>query len=620
MGTGIAYASNVTNTLPEIQNRVIAQFDDQNDDNLGPVGRADDLSAAHSALTGIMLEQRLQTTDKGHAPDYPFVMTYVDESRGDLVVMMHAMAALVGIAYEEQEIALAMGYDVPIHITYGLTSTEAARQVDGASLGQYYTDNCTPPKSGYQTVCAVYERHVQDDGVHQDVQERKIMGTDSINSPCSEDGHVLVCYYEIRYQEFCTVAEAPPECETYAEQIRVLGHKIPVSSGSAPHVIPPAVTNVTVTTADEGQIQVRWNTPRYDATYYHIQVYENGHNVDRRILHENLFVLDTAEVGKEYQFRVHAYYKADSSLVGQYGMHTWSDALVMTGKDNTAPVIDVPSTINAYTNDTGTIINYSVFASDTIDKNVPVTCTPHAGSVFFIGTTTITCTATDRTGNTSVKKFDIVVAHMTDSSITLYTSTTPHLRGGDPIITFGLNPFDGNGATAGLVIKHGGYDALLTASYLINNTPLYHVTKIDTGLGSLSPEIGTTVLANSNVGGQAAAKSDSALIKITGTTISPKHNKISTQNGLLDVIAFGGAPKMTAGDTVEISARHSHGTGAIQYNNVTVVLGAEPNDYVLVGQISATYHSKSGDSGGPIFVNHNNRHGHNVGNCRRRLL
>lgn len=48
-------------------------------------------------------------------------------------------------------------------------------------------------------------------------------------------------------------------------------------------------------------------------------------------------------------------------------------------------------------------------AIDTLDGKVPVDCSPRRGSIFAVGTTTVTCTATDAAGNTRTSSFDVVV-------------------------------------------------------------------------------------------------------------------------------------------------------------------------------------------------------------------
>ncbi|TFV62690.1 UNVERIFIED_ORG: HYR domain-containing protein [Bacillus sp. AZ43] len=58
----------------------------------------------------------------------------------------------------------------------------------------------------------------------------------------------------------------------------------------------------------------------------------------------------------------------------------------------------------------GATVTYGVIAGDTRDGPVPADCTPPSGSQFPIGTTEVTCTATDEAGNTSNPvTFDVVV-------------------------------------------------------------------------------------------------------------------------------------------------------------------------------------------------------------------
>ena len=58
----------------------------------------------------------------------------------------------------------------------------------------------------------------------------------------------------------------------------------------------------------------------------------------------------------------------------------------------------------------GAVVTYSgQSATDLVDGSVPVTCSPASGSTFAIGTTTVTCSATDAHGNTGTKSFHVTV-------------------------------------------------------------------------------------------------------------------------------------------------------------------------------------------------------------------
>jgi hypothetical protein len=78
--------------------------------------------------------------------------------------------------------------------------------------------------------------------------------------------------------------------------------------------------------------------------------------------------------------------------------------------DLVPPVLTVPSgvKVNA-TGPSGARVTYSVSATDNVDPQPSVNCRPPSGSTFRIGTTTVTCTATDNADNTATKAFPVVV-------------------------------------------------------------------------------------------------------------------------------------------------------------------------------------------------------------------
>jgi len=58
----------------------------------------------------------------------------------------------------------------------------------------------------------------------------------------------------------------------------------------------------------------------------------------------------------------------------------------------------------------GAVVNYtSPTATDIVDATPTVACVPPSGSTFPIGTTTVTCTATDDSGNSASATFTITV-------------------------------------------------------------------------------------------------------------------------------------------------------------------------------------------------------------------
>lgn len=76
-----------------------------------------------------------------------------------------------------------------------------------------------------------------------------------------------------------------------------------------------------------------------------------------------------------------------------------------------APIIGVPDdiTVGNDRGQSGAVVNYDIAANDDVDGAVPVTCSPSSGSFFPIGTTIVTCTATDTSGNTVADYFRVTV-------------------------------------------------------------------------------------------------------------------------------------------------------------------------------------------------------------------
>jgi hypothetical protein len=78
--------------------------------------------------------------------------------------------------------------------------------------------------------------------------------------------------------------------------------------------------------------------------------------------------------------------------------------------DLTAPAITVPANITAQATDaSGAMVTYTASAQDLEDPAPSFGCVPASGSLFSIGTTTVTCTATDAAGNSASASFTVTV-------------------------------------------------------------------------------------------------------------------------------------------------------------------------------------------------------------------
>ena len=94
-------------------------------------------------------------------------------------------------------------------------------------------------------------------------------------------------------------------------------------------------------------------------------------------------------------------------------------SFTVTVQDTTPPTVNVPGNITAEaTSPAGAVVTFTATASDNVDVSPTVTCGPPSGSTFAIAVTTVSCTATDDSGNTSAAKtFTVTVRDTTPPTV-----------------------------------------------------------------------------------------------------------------------------------------------------------------------------------------------------------
>ena len=100
--------------------------------------------------------------------------------------------------------------------------------------------------------------------------------------------------------------------------------------------------------------------------------------------------------------------------------NTGSATFTIEVQDQTKPIVTVPADITAEaTGPNGATVPYlGVTASDDVDGPLTPTCSKASGTVFPIGTTTVTCSAKDAAGNTGDNAFDVTVEDTTAPTVT----------------------------------------------------------------------------------------------------------------------------------------------------------------------------------------------------------
>ena len=144
--------------------------------------------------------------------------------------------------------------------------------------------------------------------------------------------------------------------------------------------------------------------------------------------------------------------------------NTGSASFQVTVVDTTPPKLSIPLDMTVQASGTGAVVTFSASASDLVDGSIPITCTPASGSTFPLGTTTVTCSATDKTGNEASGSFKVTVTPSSSTvtvTVKLLDSSTNGLSGGmvqyysDGWRSFGTTGSDGK---VSMVLPPGTYN------------------------------------------------------------------------------------------------------------------------------------------------------------------
>jgi large repetitive protein len=90
--------------------------------------------------------------------------------------------------------------------------------------------------------------------------------------------------------------------------------------------------------------------------------------------------------------------------------NTGTGSFQVTVTDTTPPVLSLPASFSVHaTSAAGAPVTYTATASDVVDGNTPVNCSPASGATFADGNTTVNCSATDAHVNTATGSFVVTV-------------------------------------------------------------------------------------------------------------------------------------------------------------------------------------------------------------------
>src|SRR5207244_5927963 len=100
-------------------------------------------------------------------------------------------------------------------------------------------------------------------------------------------------------------------------------------------------------------------------------------------------------------------------------------SFAVTVRDTQPPVLTLPGNLMfEATNPAGAVAIFAATANDLVGGSRAVTCIPASGSTLPLGTTMVTCSASDGSGNTSAGAFGVTVHDTTPPAVTPPASIT----------------------------------------------------------------------------------------------------------------------------------------------------------------------------------------------------
>lgn len=114
-----------------------------------------------------------------------------------------------------------------------------------------------------------------------------------------------------------------------------------------------------------------------------------------------------------------------SNVAGHFS--TWA-VVISTASDATPPQIALPADITVEaTGPNGAPVTYAGSVVDNLDPSPVLACAPASGSVFPVGTTVVTCTATDHSKNAVTATFNVRVRGAVGQIVSLIDKTRLYL-------------------------------------------------------------------------------------------------------------------------------------------------------------------------------------------------
>jgi hypothetical protein len=152
------------------------------------------------------------------------------------------------------------------------------------------------------------------------------------------------------------------------------------------------------------------------------------------------------------------------------------------------PVLTVPQEVRAEATSEGSVnVTFTVTATDNADPNPSIVCTPASGSLFAVGTTTVSCVATDASSNSVTRTFNVIVTAPPIAATTTSVTYSPAAPSYGQPVTLSASVASGSGTPSGSVEFYDGA-ALLGTATLSAATASINVPSFNAGSHSITAQ------------------------------------------------------------------------------------------------------------------------------------
>lgn len=224
--------------------------------------------------------------------------------------------------------------------------------------------------------------------------------------------------------------------------------------------------------------------------------------------------------------------------------NTSSASFKITVRDTTAPLVTAPAsqTFEA-TGPLTTPVLVQATTTDTVDANPVLTYSPQS---FNVGTTTVTWTSTDASGNVGTAQSEVVITDSGAPIITLNGSNIIFLITNDPYIDLGATASDIVDGTV-LVTNDSG----TVVNTAVEDTYIVTYNAVDTEGNPATPVTRTVVVSSLEVSAETNTSTETSSITLTWVTSHPATSRIVWDTVSHNPVVVAGPNYGYASSTVE---------------------------------------------------------------------